>query len=218
LCAVFGACETHGAAPEALGRVDERLRNTMATRIRDRFDEIPDDLLRVGAHRAPARKGRGWIAVAWAALATVVLVAGGLFGLSLLNPDLEIKVPGVDTAAPTADPAAPPEDEAEAEPMLDPELPITVLNGTATAGLATQVGDALVAQGWEGAAQGVGSRANAGENDVEATQVFYNDPANEGAARMIIENLGIGQLRLSNNYPASPIVVLIGADYSAPAA
>lgn len=187
----------------------------MATRIRDRFDEIPDDLYRVGAHRAPVPRGRGWVNFAWAALATVVLVAGGLFGLSLLNPELELSVPGGDTALPGQD-ADKPADDAAAEPVLDPALPITVLNGTATSGLASEVGDELVAQGWEGAAQGVGSRANADADDVATTLVFYNDPANEGAARMLLEHLGVGELRLSNDYPASPIVVLVGADYAAP--
>ncbi|MGH1549227.1 hypothetical protein ACRAWB_08665 [Leifsonia poae] len=52
---------------------------------RDRFDEIPEDLTRVGAHRAPRPKGRGWIAVGWAVLATLVLVGAGIFGLSLVN-------------------------------------------------------------------------------------------------------------------------------------
>lgn len=190
----------------------------MATRIRDRFDEVPDDLLRVGAHRAPRQRGRGWIGFAWAALATVVLIAGGLFALSLLNPDLEIRVPGTGTAAPTEGPAAPPAGEEGADPVLDPEVAITVLNGTGTPGLATVVGDALVAQGWNGAAQGVGSRANATADDVTTTQVFYSDPVHEGAARMLIEHLGVGELHLSNDYPASPVTVLIGADYEAPGA
>ncbi|MCW4386144.1 LytR C-terminal domain-containing protein [Salinibacterium sp. SYSU T00001] len=190
----------------------------MATRIRDRFDETPDEMLRIGAHRAPAQPGRGWIGFAWAALATVALVAIGLFALTLLNPDIQIRVPGVDTAAPTTAPTEAPTDEPQAEPSLNPELPITVLNGTPTAGLATQVGDALEAQGWAGAALGVGSRANAAADDVETTQIFYSDPANEGAARMLAEHLGVGELRLSNDYPASPLTVLIGADYEPPAA
>lgn len=187
----------------------------MATRIRDRFDDIPDDLPRVGAHRAPAEPARRWIAVAWAALATVLLVAGGLFALSLLNPDLDLRVPGSDSAAP--DPVDPAPEQPAVEPLLDPTVPITVLNGTATQGLASQVGDSLVAQGWEGASTDVGSRAQAAVNDVALTQVFYNDPVNEAAARMLIQHLGVGELRLSNDYPASPLVVLIGADYEAAA-
>ncbi|MFF1875752.1 hypothetical protein, partial [Kitasatospora herbaricolor] len=52
---------------------------------KDRFDTIPEDLHRVGAHRAPRARGRGWIGVGWAALATVVLVGLGVFGLSLVD-------------------------------------------------------------------------------------------------------------------------------------
>lgn len=189
----------------------------MATRIRDRFDEIPDDLHRVGAHRAPAERGRKWIAVAWAALATVALVVVGLFTLSLLNPDLDLPGQGSQAGVPGAGTDDPPAGAPQAEPMLDPTLPITVLNGTGAAGLAAEVGDALVAQGWDGAAQDVGSRVNADIDDVQTTVVFYNDPAHEGAARMLLENLGVGELRLSNDYPASPVVVLIGADYTSAA-
>ncbi|TQL47050.1 LytR cell envelope-related transcriptional attenuator [Homoserinimonas aerilata] len=191
----------------------------MATPIKDRYDDIPAELLRVGAHRAPAQRWRGWIGFGWAALATVVLVVGGVFGLSLLVPDLEIKIPGIDTAVNdpgTADggDSAP---AVEADPVLDPTVAISVLNGTPTSGLATEVGDLLVSQGWEGAALGAGSRANAAADDVATTQVFYSDAAHEGAVRMIIQNLGIGEAVLSNDYPASPITVLLGADYVPPA-
>lgn len=183
----------------------------MATPVRDRFDAEPNDVLRVGAHRAPRQRGRGWIGFAWAALATVVLIAVGLFTLSLLNPDLDISLPTDNLGqGPGADT---PMGE-DAEPMLDPEVSISVLNGTAMSGLATRVGDKLEALGWDGAALGEGSRANAAQDDVQTTQIFYSDPANEGAARMLIEHLGVGVVRLSNNYPASPITVLIGSDYS----
>ena len=190
----------------------------MATRVRDRFDEAPDSMLRVGAHRAPPQRGRGWIGFAWAALATVALVAAGLFGLSLLNPDLEINFPGTGTS--TEEPGSGDDAPAEemAEPTLDPAVSISVLNGTATAGLATQVGDRLESLGWGGAALGAGSRANADADDVAATQVFYSDPVNEGAARKIVQDLGVGTIKLSNDYPAAPITVLIGSDYVPPAA
>jgi hypothetical protein len=188
----------------------------MATRIHDRFDDISDDSPRVGAHRAPAQRGRGWIGFAWSALAVVVLVGAGLFGLSLLNPDLQIRIPGVADGGGTAEPDAPAEPE-QAEPVLDPTVSISVLNGTPTAGLATMAGDFLVEQGWDGAALGEGSRANAAASDVVTTTVFYSDPANEGAARKIIQDLGVGDVRLSNDYPAAPITVLLGADYAPPA-
>lgn len=191
----------------------------MASRIKDRFDDIPDDLTRVGAHRAPAPRSRGWIGLAWAAAATVVLVAGGLFGLSMLNPDLGITIPGTGGTSTAQDPdAGSGETPAVVEPALDPEVAITVLNGTATAGLATAVGDSLEEKGWGGAALGIGSRANAASDDVATTQIYFSDAAHEAAVLQLIQDLGVGEARLSNDYPASPITILIGADYVAPAA
>lgn len=184
----------------------------MANYPHDRFDELPDDLLRRGAHRAPPRKGRGWIALLWAVVATVVLVVGGLAVLSLItnrgNPFTSTYV-----ATPSATPSATESSTPTAEPTLDPDLPLTILNGTTTAQLANEVGDKLVAEGWNGAEEGIGSRLNASENTVDKTVVFYSDPANEGAARALVASLKVGEVRLSNDYPASPVTVLLGSDY-----
>ena len=59
--------------------------NPMAKYPRDQFDDIPVDLARVGAHRAPVKAGRGWITFAWAALFTGIFVVGGLAGLNALR-------------------------------------------------------------------------------------------------------------------------------------
>lgn len=195
----------------------------------DRFDDIPDDLVRVGAHRAPAPKGRGFVAFAWAALATGLIVGASVIGLSLFSDSINIDLP---FSAPQADPLGSPSEEPVvevAEPVLDPDLAITVLNGTTTTGLANTAADALLAAGWCGAAgtsspeegpcagTGVtGSRANAGADDVEATVVFYPDAANEGAARALVQSLGVGEIRMSSDYPQSPLTVLLGSDYVPP--
>ena len=185
--------------------------------VRDRFDTVPDDLFRVGAHRAKAHWGRGWINVAWAVGAIIVLSTAGLWGLSQINSDFTFGLPFFSAAEeePEAAPGEPAPEEAEA--ALDPEIVITVLNGTPTAGLSTSVADYLTSQGWEGAAFGVGARVNASTTDVETTLVIYNDPANEGAARAMLETLGVGELRLANTYPASPLAVLVGSDFVLPA-
>ena len=65
----------------------------MASFPQDPFDVVPADLTRVGAHRAPRRRGRGWIMFAWAALATGVLVVGGLYGLSRVDPNISFELP-----------------------------------------------------------------------------------------------------------------------------
>src|SRR5690554_1330655 len=182
----------------------------MAKYPKDRFDELPDELLRVGAHRAPASRGRGWIGFGWAALATVMLVVAGIFALSLLNDDFRLPFFQAEEE-PTVAPS--PSAEPEAEPTLDAEVPITVLNGTPMSGLATTVGDQLVKSGWKGAALGVGSRANAADRDIDDTVIYYNDPSFEGAARGLVLELGVGEVRLSDDYPTSAITVVLGADY-----
>lgn len=189
----------------------------MATHFpQDRFDTLPEELDRVGAHRAPARGGRSWIAFAWAALATGVLVMAGVVGLAMFTNSLAFELPFAGTAsAVPADPTADPVETAE--PLLDPNIPITVLNGTPTTGLANSVGDLLVAAGWNGAEIGIGTRSTAAAQDVATTAVFYSDPVNEAAARALVQSLGVGEVRLEDDYPNSPMTVVLGADYVPPA-
>ncbi len=184
----------------------------MATYQRDRFDRVPDDLLRTGAHRGPQKRGRGWITFAWAALATGVLVAVGLLGLAIVNG----KLADFPLFAPKASATATPTPTRTAAPLLNSTIAITVLNGTGAANLANQVGDNLVSQGWGGAAQGIGSRANASTSDVKQTTVYYTDPANEGAARALVLSLKVGTIQLSDVYSQSPLTVVIGSDYKLP--
>ncbi|WP_349897696.1 LytR C-terminal domain-containing protein [Parafrigoribacterium soli] len=170
---------------------------------------MPDDLLRVGAHRAPARNGRGWIAFGWAAVATLVLIVAGLYALSTLTPG-RIHLPfEAQSASPSA--SATPKAAATAAPKLDPTVPITVLNGTTTQGLATKVGDYLVAQGWTGAGP-LGTRANASESTIAKTVVYYKDAADEGAARALVKTLAVGEIRLSTDFN-DRITVVLGSDY-----
>jgi hypothetical protein len=189
----------------------------MATFPKDRFDSVPDDLLRTGAHRGPAPKGRGWIGFAWAALATGILVLGGLFVLSVINGKSAIDLPFL-AASESPTPTPTPTGTPTAAPKLDPAVPITVLNGTTTAGLANRVGDSLVKEGWAGAAADVGSRANTAKPDVVKTTVYYTDPANEGAARALVASLKVGTIVLSKVYTESPITVVLGSDYKTPTA
>jgi hypothetical protein len=177
----------------------------------DRFDDVPSELLRVGAHRGPKPKGRGWIGFAWAVAGVVVLTAGGLVGLAAINSNINFDLPffqgGEETEAPSITPSP------TAEPTLDPSVPLTILNGTPTTGLANRVGDALVKEGWKGAQEGVGSRANAATSDVEETVVYYADPSLEGVARGLVLALGVGDIRLSTDYPGSDVTIVIGLDY-----
>jgi len=185
----------------------------MATFPKDQFDIAPD-LDRVGAHRAPKKKGGGWIAFAWAALATGVLVVGGLYGLSLINKDVAFEVPGFSGSDPVETPAA--SQTPEVPPILDPTtidpargITITVLNGTATAGLQDTAGDALDAASWP-----VVSRTQSSATDIEKTVVYFRDAADEDVARGLVVALGVGEVLQSDTFLGSPITVVLGTDYA----
>ena len=190
----------------------------MASFPRDRFDDIPSDVDRVGAHRAPRKPGRGWIAFAWAVVATAVLVVAGLFGLSLVNPNFELPfVPG-ETATPTpsetvVETAPPVTDPTTVDPTRLSTLTIAVLNGTPTSGLSNTAADQIATAGWPDP-----SRAAASATDEESTYVYYGDPADEGIARGLMQLIGAADVRLSDAFPAASITIVLGADYQAPAA
>lgn len=183
---------------------------------RDRFDELPRGIERVGAHRAPGRRGAGWIAFGWALVAVVVLTAGGLFGLSFLNPDLSIFPAATQTETPEPEP----EPEVTAEPVTDPstvepellqQLAIAVLNGTGTQGIGAIAADQIAAAGWPRPA----TAAAESEAEVE-TVVYYADPADEGYARGIAQLIGAVDVQLSDAFVISDITVVLGSDYTVP--
>lgn len=190
----------------------------MASYPKDRFDQLPEDLRRVGAHRGPKRKGRGWIGLAWAALATGVLVFGGLFTISTVF-DIDLGLPifaGPPTPTPTPTPIQ------TAEPVLDPtaldeagvradrSAKVSVLNGTATPGLQSTVAADLTGKGWL-----VANAIPAAQKDIPETIVYYSDPLNEDIARGVVAALGVGDIRLVSpeTFPAATLTVVIGADF-----
>ncbi len=183
----------------------------------DRFDDIPTELGRVGAHRAPRPRGRAIVAIAWAALASGVLVVGGLWGLSIISDRVSFEIPGFGTAEPMPTPTESPTPTPTADPITDPalaELPegftITILNGAGIDGLGTVARDLLTAPGWP-----VGTVTSAGQDDLTETVVFYSDPALEGVARGMTVLLGTGEVELSDAFPGAPITITLGADFAA---
>ncbi len=188
----------------------------MASYPKDRFDQLPEDLARVGAHRAPRKRGRGWIGFAWAVLATGVLVFAGLFGISrFLNIDLGIGLfPAAVTPTPTPTPT-PTMDPVTDPTTIDParQLIITVLNGTPVVGLQSTVGSELAAAGWP-----IGTQANASVDDIEETFVYYTNPLDEDVARGLVVALGLGDIRLVDpgTVSSAPLTIVLGADYAGP--
>lgn len=188
----------------------------MPTHPRDRFDDIPADLQRVGAHRAAGRRGRGWFVFGWALAATLALVAAGVIALTVIGEGIRFEGGTVLPAAES--PAATPTTGETPEPVVDATILVTVLNGTNTTGLAAQVAERLSDDGWN-----VGSRANASTRDVEETTVYYWDPADEAAALGAARSLGSAQVVLSENFapeegedPAgvARLTIVVGADYA----
>jgi hypothetical protein len=173
----------------------------------DQFDDLPADLARVGAHRAPPRAGRGWITFAWAALFTGLFVVAGTLGLNALRGLSFLGEPPTSSATPSA--------EITADPVLDPTtidparaISITVLNGTTTVDLEKTAGAALLGTGWP-----VGATLVATNRTEPTTIVYYGDPANEDIARGLVLALGTGEIRESTAYSA-PITIVLGSDYT----
>ncbi len=192
----------------------------MATTPRDRFDDLLADLERVGAHRGPAPRGRGWIGFAWAALATGLLIVGGLYGLSRVNPAISFDLPVfaggddpevIETTAPPVEPITDPA-------LVDPALAVSfsIFNASPTDGQQVAVDLQLQAAGWP--ANSI-SRANAAQRDVETTAVYYNGAQYEAVARGVATILGTDLAHVYNSdaYLGAPITVVIGADYTPPA-
>jgi LytR cell envelope-related transcriptional attenuator len=180
----------------------------------DRFDDLPRKLDRVGAHRAPAKRGRGWVAFWWALAATIVLIAIGVLGLFYLNDRLNFALPGTNSPAPAAGASATPTTPPTAEPTVDSRLRITVLNGTPRTGVASGIGETLTAAGWS-----VGATSDADTETVPATVVYYADASLEGAARgvlgAIIGTIPTATILLSSDFAdtGADITVVVGNDY-----
>lgn len=180
---------------------------------RDSFDDLCQQVERRGVHRAPRRRGAGFISFAWAALATGILVTAGVAGLVVVSDSVSLsdfeEIFAVAEIAPSATP------KPTAAPTVDPSLLVNVLNATGTSGIATAVGDTLAADGWT-----VSAKTNASET-VEKTTIYYGNPSLEGAARGVAQSLGIGDIDLTDAYieSSAQITVVVGSDFvSAPAA
>lgn len=175
---------------------------------RDRFDDLPADTGRVGAHRAEQPRMRGWVVFLWAALATIVLVAVGIFG-TLLASGRVVLFP---TPSPTMT-AAP-----VVTPVVDTAYAVMVLNATPENGLATQLKDVVVAAGW--AADTV-TAGDAGSDDFAETTVYYAYPEDEAAALGLAQVIGGAATAQTEVYQpvdnpeAKQLTIVIGLDRTA---
>jgi len=174
-----------------------------SARPRDRFDDVPVDLARVGAHRAPVRR-RGLVTFAWAALATGALVGVGVLGLGAIESRVSATgdTGGASRSA-SSGPAA----------TVDPAASVVVLNATTTTGLAANAAATAKADGWK-----VASTANADSTDVKVSTVYYGEKSQLGAALGLAKSLGIGKAPVQTDrfdVQGRPrLTVVLGADFA----
>jgi hypothetical protein len=179
---------------------------------KDRFDTHTHALDRVGAHRAPVRRGRGWIGFWWALGATVLLIAVGVVGIFAINDRLDFSdIPGLSSASAT--PAPTETVMPTIEPTVDPAMTVNVLNGAAISGVAASVSETLTAAGWV-----VSVTGNADTDTEPTTVIYYADASQEGAARGIAASLPGSKIVLSTSFidSGADLTVVVGNDYVIP--
>ncbi|MEN2740297.1 LytR C-terminal domain-containing protein [Microbacterium sp. X-17] len=176
---------------------------------RDRFDDLPVSSGRVGAHRAENPRMRGWLVFAWAVVATVVLVALGIFASLIVSGRVTLFPTPVPTFASTPD----------VQPTLDTSYTVVVLNATGQSGLASSVKDQLVTAGFKADAV---FASQAGTSDFAQTTVYYPTAADEAAALGLADLVGGARTELNDAYlrttdptAAHQLTLVIGLDHLA---
>jgi len=209
---------------------------------RDRFDEVPHDLDRVGAHRSEPRRGRGWIVFAWAALATGVLVGAGVVALGVLNDSFQFVAPTSTSSAqaqddetdPAAtDPAATdaagddatggdstdaPGDEATETPTptataADPAAAARTTTIAVLNGTTTSGLASRASSTLTEAGWRVATQGNAPDR-ATSTIVYYSSAASESAALGVARSLGVATTQQSGAFPDATVTVVLGSDFS----
>ncbi|GAA4159607.1 hypothetical protein GCM10022286_14300 [Gryllotalpicola daejeonensis] len=182
---------------------------------KDRFDVVPTDLERVGAHRAPRRRGQGLLWLVWCLVAVLVIVGAGWIYLHVLDSNVNSAAgpqPTItETATPKATPTRTQTPTATPTPTatIVPGAQLSVLNGTGRAGLAKNAAGKLGAAGWSSVTTGNAPQQAA------TTTVYYADAAQRGVALGVAQSLGVTTVAQSAQFggSAAVVTVVLGADY-----
>ena len=190
----------------------------------DRFDDVERDLGYVGTHR---RQRSSWSVFAPVGIglgAVVVLILAGIWFVDRSDDYLTLDASEVPVITGEA-----PEEEASDEPVvIEPEvveevvavtdptqidtegLTLTVLNGTATQGMAARAVDRLVAIGWPEA-----TATNADSTDIQQSVVAYSEDADKAIALGIAQELDLDadSVVQTTAYPGARVTIVLGADY-----
>ena len=190
----------------------------------DRFDDVDRDLGYVGTHR---RQRSSWSVFAPVGIglgAVVVLILAGIWFVDRSDDYLTLDASEV----PVITGEAPEEDAAEEPVIIEPEvveevvavsdptqidtegLTLTVLNGTATQGMAARAVERLVAIGWPEA-----TATNADSTDIQQSVVAYSEDADKAIALGIAQELDLDadSVVQTTAYPGARVTVVLGADY-----
>lgn len=172
---------------------------------RDRFDDIPSDPQRVGAHRAARPRFRWVVTLMWWLLAVAVLSVGGILAVIALqqNDRLDIDLPSPDPTASATPETAP--------AVIDTGYPVLLFNGAGEEVAVDPLQAALVAEGWAPEQILVADD----DQDIAVSTVYYVAEGDEGAARGVAELLGIEAVELNPDFATMSeggITVLLGLD------
>ena len=202
---------------------------------RDEFDRVPETSTRQGVHRAVAGSRRrsltpilaaGFVALAIGLVAFLVLpklgfsagqaaaVTAGDSASASAGSSASASSPASPspTQTSTEPAAAPPSASPSATPSataagVDKTQPVTIYNGTTTAGLATRVGGTVSSAGWT-----VGQTGNWGGVPQQTSVIFYSGVEQKANAEALGTLLGIDTLVDSTEFNL-PLVVVLGPGF-----
>lgn len=149
---------------------------------RDRFDDVPNDPARVGAHRAQRPRLRWLVVLLWWLLAVAVLMGAGILAFLALSNTNALDLPTPETSS---------QQPVEEEAVIDTDYVVLVLNGTPDAATAAAVRDAVLDAGW---VEEKVAELDADRTDFEETTVVYVEDGDAAAARGLAGELGIEQV------------------------
>ena len=198
---------------------------------RDEFDRVPEGSTRQGVHRSVAASRRrsltpilaaGFVALAIGLVAFLILPklgfsAGQAAAVTAGNSPTATspaspspaqtspKAAGTPSAAaPSSSPSATPSATAAS---VDKTAPVTIYNGTTTAGLASRVGGTVGSNGWT-----VGQKGNWRGAPQQTSVIFYSDASQKDNAEALGTLLGITTLVESAEFNL-PLVVVLGPGF-----
>ncbi|MEN9740152.1 MAG: hypothetical protein RLZ72_418 [Actinomycetota bacterium] len=178
----------------------------------DRFDGIDTKSVGRGAHRAPVTRKPWWVKLVTVFASTGVIIVAALAGITVIDARLNFEIPDFTTIGQTPTPTPTP-----TVVLLDPTtltekqfkaITITILNGTTSPTLPTDVASMLTTQNWPQP-----TFADSSDNTVKQTIVVYRYPADELMAQSIAAALGIETIQQSDAYRGARVYILLGSDF-----